>query len=75
MSLPVRIDEKLYKSAKRIAKAEHRTIAGQIEFWATVGRVALDNSDLPIEFVVELLRARQEPREDFTRFMPGQHRA
>lgn len=74
MSLPVRIDEELYESAKLVAKAEHRTIAGQIEFWASVGRTALDNPDLPVDFVVDLLRARQEPREGLTPFVPGQHR-
>ena len=33
MSMPVRIDEFLYEDAKRHAKAEARTISGQIEFW------------------------------------------
>ena len=74
MSLPVRIDEALYEQARDVAKAEHRTIAGQIEFWATVGRTALDNPDLPTDFIVELLRARHESRENLTRFVPGQLR-
>ena len=43
MGMPVRIDDDLYELAKLEAKAEHRTIAGQIEFWATVGRAAIDN--------------------------------
>jgi hypothetical protein len=33
MGMPVRIDEFLYEDAKRHAKAESRTISGQIEFW------------------------------------------
>ncbi|GAO36666.1 hypothetical protein SCT_2076 [Sulfuricella sp. T08] len=74
MSLPVRIDEALYEHARDVAKAEHRTIAGQIEFWATVGRTALDNPDLPTDFIVELLRAKHESRENLTRFVPGQLR-
>lgn len=74
MSLPVRIDEGLYESAKLAAKSEHRTIAGQIEFWASVGRAALDNPDLPVDFVVDLLRARKEPRENLTPFVPGRYR-
>ena len=41
MGMPVRIDEELYAQAKSEAVAEHRTIAGQIEFWAKVGRTAL----------------------------------
>ena len=31
MGMPVRIDNQLYEQAKSEAKAEHRTIAGQIE--------------------------------------------
>ncbi|OOC48602.1 MULTISPECIES: ParD-like family protein [Thioalkalivibrio] len=70
MSLPVRIDETLYQQARAHAKAEHRTIAGQIEFWAEVGRTAMDNPDLPIDFVCELLIARAEGRELATPFTP-----
>ena len=32
MGMPVRIDNLLYEQAKNETKAEHRTIAGQIEF-------------------------------------------
>lgn len=70
MSLSVRIDEALYQQARAHAKAEHRTIAGQIEFWAEVGRTAMDNPDLPIDFVCELLIARAEGRELATPFTP-----
>jgi hypothetical protein len=70
MSLPVRIDETLYQQARAHAKAEHRTIAGQIEFWAEVGRTAMDNPDLPIDFICELLIARAEGRELGTPFTP-----
>ena len=51
MSQSIRIDESLHVQAKHYAKAERRTIAGQIEFWALMGKAALDNPDLPIDFV------------------------
>jgi hypothetical protein len=60
MGMPVRIDDTLYEQARAQAQAERRTIAGQIEFWAMVGKAALDNPDLPIDFVRELLIARAE---------------
>jgi hypothetical protein len=66
----VRIDQSLYNQAKADAAAEHRTIAGQIEFWAKVGRAALDNPDLPVSFVAESLASMAEPREDATPFVP-----
>jgi len=70
MGMPVRIEDELYEDAKIHAKAECRTIAGQIEFWAKVGKAALDNPDLPIDFVRDLLIARAEGREAATPFKP-----
>jgi len=74
MSMPVRIDNKLYEQAKSAAKGECRSIAGQLEFWAKIGRAALDNPDLPIEFVRELMIARSEGRPQLTTFEPGKLR-
>ena len=68
--MPVRIEDDLYISARDQAKAEHRTIAGQIEFWAKVGRAALDNPDLPIDFIAESLISLAEPVEDAVAFVP-----
>ncbi len=70
MGMPVRIDKQLYEQAKSEAKAEHRTIAGQIVFWATVGRAAIDNPELPVAFVIQVLASMKEPRRDATPFQP-----
>jgi len=70
MGMPVRIDDDLYELAKLEAKVEHRTIAGQIEFWAKVGRSAIDNPDLPVSFIMESLASLEEPRENGTPFIP-----
>lgn len=75
MGMPVRIDDSLYEQAKTEAQVEHRTIAGQIEYWATVGRAALDNPDLPVSFVAEALASMREPREQATPFVPRTRRA
>ncbi|MCF7967042.1 MAG: ParD-like family protein [Methylobacter sp.] len=70
MGMPVRINDDLYEQARAQAQAERRTIAGQIEFWALVGRTALDNPDLPIDFVRDLLVARAEGPTLATPFVP-----
>jgi hypothetical protein len=70
MGMPVRINDALYEQARAQAQAERRTIAGQIEFWALVGRTALDNPDLPIDFVRDLLVARAEGPTLATPFVP-----
>ncbi len=70
MSMPVRIDDQLYEQAKAHALAERRSIAGQLEFWAMVGKAALDNPDLHIDFVRDLLIARAEGSALATPFVP-----
>ena len=69
-TVSVRIDEELVKSARAAAKAEFRTVQGQVEFWAKVGRAALDNPDLPASFIAESLMSLAEPREESTVFVP-----
>ena len=64
MTMPVRIEPDLYNRAKKEAAVEHRTIAGQIEFWAQVGRACIDNPDLPVNFVVDSLASLQTPEKD-----------
>lgn len=70
MGMPVRIDDQLYALAKAHAHAERRSIAGQVEFWAMIGKAALDNPDLPIEFVRDLMLARAEGVTLATPFVP-----
>lgn len=62
MGVPIRIDQIIYTEAKKVAKAEHRSIPNQIEFWAIIGKCALDNPDLPIEFIRELLISKNSDR-------------
>jgi len=70
MSVSVRIDDTLVEQARTAAKAEFRTVQGQIEFWAKVGRAALDNPDLPASFIAESLMSMNEPREETEPFVP-----
>lgn len=70
MSISVRIDDALVEQARAAAKAEFRTVQGQIEFWAKVGRAALDNPDLPASFIAESLMAMAEPSAEATPFSP-----
>lgn len=71
MSISVRLDDELVNQARSAAKAEFRTVQGQLEFWAKVGRAALDNPDLPAEFIAESLMAMSEPRNEATPFIPS----
>jgi len=55
----IKLDDELYNSSKIHAKAEHRTIAGQVSYWAKLGKTALENPDLPISMIQEVLIAKE----------------
>lgn len=69
-TISIRIDRELYEQAKSDAAREHRTIPGQLTYWAKVGRAALDNPDLSVSFIAEALASLAEPREQATAFEP-----
>ena len=74
MALPttsIRITSEIVEQARAAANAEFRSVQGQIEFWIKVGRTALDNPDLPAEFIAETLMSANEPRSEAKRFVPG----
>ncbi len=62
MGIQIRIDETVYNAAKNVASAEYRSIPHQIEFWARIGKCALDNPNLPVKFLKELLISKQTNR-------------
>lgn len=55
MSVSIRVNKGLYKEARQVASAEFRSIPNQIEYWARLGKCAMENPDLPIEFIKEIL--------------------
>ena len=54
----VKIEDKFYLVAKRHANAEHRTISNQVAYWANLGKLALENPDLPVAFIKDILVAQ-----------------
>lgn len=56
----VRISEKLVKEAKKYSHVDHRSITGQIEHWAKIGKCAEDNPDLTYSLIKEILIGLQE---------------
>ena len=62
MSTAIRINDDIYLAARRVAGAERRSIPQQIEFWALIGKTALENPDLPVDFVRELLISKHTDR-------------
>lgn len=57
MSVAIKINEEFYNSTKPIAKAQLRSIPNQIIYWARIGRNAIENPDLPVDFIIGVLEA------------------
>ena len=62
MGFPIRIDELIYNEAKKVSRSEFRSIPHQIEFWASLGKCAIDNPELPIEFIKETIMSKRQDR-------------
>jgi len=55
MATAVRISDKLVDEAKRYGRIDHRSLAGQIEHWARMGKYTEENPDLPYSLIKEIL--------------------
>jgi len=55
MPTAVRISEELVFEAKKMSKVEHRSITGQIEHWARIGKITEENPDLTYDLIKEIL--------------------
>ena len=60
MATAVRISEKLVKDAKKISRIDHRSLTGQIEHWARMGKCAEENPDLTYSLIKEILIGIEE---------------
>ena len=60
MPTAVKLSDTIVSEAKIFSKAVNRSVAGQIEHWARIGRIAEENPDLTYEFIKNILIAQQE---------------
>lgn len=60
MSVAVRISDPLANKARSRSRAMHRSLAGQIEYWAEMGEILEDNPDLSFSFVQEMMIGREQ---------------
>jgi len=64
MAMAVRISEELVGEAKKASKSEHRSLTGQIEHWARIGKCAEENPDLTYSLTREILIGLKELGND-----------
>ena len=60
MATAVRISEELVRDARKFSKIDHRSLTGQIEYWARIGKCAEENSDLTYDLIKEILIGLEE---------------
>jgi len=55
MSTGIRISDKLAEEARKYSTVEHRSITGQIEYWAMLGKCIEENPDLTFNLIKDIL--------------------
>jgi hypothetical protein len=60
----VKLSKDIVSEARIMSKALNRSLAGQIEHWAKIGRLAEENPDLTYAFIKNILIAQQEVAAD-----------
>ena len=60
MTTAVRVSDKLVKEARLVSAVDNRSVTGQIEHWAKIGKCAEDNPDLSYSLIKEMLIGIEE---------------
>ena len=55
MTTAVRVSDKLVREAKIYSKIDKRSVTGQIEHWANIGKCAEENPELTYSLIKEIL--------------------
>ncbi len=72
MATAVRISEELVNEARKISKVDHRSLTGQIEHWARIGKCAEENPDLTYDLIKEIFIGIEElNQEEKTEYIFG----
>ena len=60
MNVALTISDSLLKEAQYQSGITRRTVESQIEYWASIGRLAEANQDLPYSFIKDILLAKEQ---------------
>ena len=64
MTTAVRVSDKLISEAKLYSKIDSRSVTGQIEHWAKIGKCAEENPDLTYSLIKEILIGLEELKQE-----------
>jgi len=60
MTTAVRVSENLVREARLVGAVDNRSVTGQIEHWARVGKCAEDNPELTYRVIKDILIGVEE---------------
>ena len=60
MATAVRVSEDLVQEARKYSRVDHRSITGQIEHWARIGKCAEENPGLTYDLIKQILIGVEE---------------
>ena len=60
MTTAVRVSENLVREARLMSAVDNRSVTGQIEHWARVGKCAEDNPELTYRVIKDILVGVEE---------------
>lgn len=60
MATNVKFKDEFVQKARQVAKAEHRSVPSQIEFYFKIALIAEQNPDLSFKLIKEILQAQSQ---------------
>ena len=60
MSIAVRVSDFLLSEARIFNKVDNRSVTGQIEHWARIGKITEENPDLTYSLIKEIIIGLEE---------------
>jgi hypothetical protein len=60
MAIAVKLSGRIVTAAQTISKVLNRSVPGQIEYWAKLGKLAEENPDLNYGLIKDIMIAKQE---------------
>lgn len=64
MATAIRVSENLVQEARKYSRVEHRSITGQIEHWARIGKCAEENPDLTYDLIKKIFIGIEELEQE-----------
>ncbi len=64
MSKTIRISDELINEARKYSLVDHRSLTGQVEYWAKIGKYAEENPDLTYNMIKEIFLGIEELNSD-----------